>query len=129
MNQRRRVYVNTMSATALGMRGKDKTILASISTPEKANNTIGLMNNAIDTISKQRADLGAYFNRLERTAMGLMTAYENVQSSESRIRDADMAEEMVEYTRSSILTHANISMLAQASMNPRSVMPLLESLR
>jgi flagellin len=127
MNQRRRVYVGTMSATALGMKGTNKAILASISTPEKANETIGLMNQALDTIGKQRADLGAYYNRLEKTAMGLMAAYENVQASESRIRDADMAEEMVEFTRSTILTRANTAMLAQASVQPRNVLPLLDA--
>jgi flagellin len=126
MNQRRQVFVGTMTAAALGMRDNGKTIIASISTPEKANTTIGLMNQALDSISKQRADLGAYYNRLEKTAMGLMSAFENVQASESRIRDADMAEEMVEYTKASILTRANTAMLAQASLKPRAVLPLLE---
>lgn len=128
MDQRRQVFVATMSAKALGMRNKDQVIVASISTPSKANNTIGLMDEALDTINKQRADLGAYFNRLEKTAKGLMTAYENVQSSESRIRDADMAEEMVEFTRSSILTRSSTAMLAQAIGQPRSVLSLLEPL-
>lgn len=128
MHQRRRVFIQTMNATALGMRGAGRALLASISTPSKANDTIGMMDKALDIMAKQRADLGAYYNRLEISAKALMAAYENIQASESRIRDTDMAEEMVEFTRSSILVQANTSMLAQANMKPRAVMTLMNSL-
>ncbi|HOF13882.1 MAG TPA: flagellin, partial [Spirochaetota bacterium] len=75
--------------------------------------------------SKQRADLGAYYNRLEHSAKGLMTAYENVQASESRIRDTDMAEEMVEFTKNTVLVQSGTAMLAQANLQPQSVLRLL----
>jgi flagellin len=78
------------------------------------------------TLSKQRADLGAYYNRMEMTAKGLMTAYENVQASESRIRDADMAEVMVDFTKSQVLVQSGTSMLAQANLQTQSVLRLLQ---
>jgi len=74
---------------------------------------------------KQRADLGAYFNRLESVARGLMSAYENTQASESRIRDADIAEEMVEFTTKQILVQSGSAMLSQANLRPQSVLRLL----
>ncbi len=128
MHQRRRVFIRTMNATSLGMRGTGKNLMASISTPQKANDTIGMMDKALDIMAKQRADLGAYYNRLEVTAKGLMSAYENIQASESRIRDTDMAEEMVEYTKASILVQSNVAMLAQANMKPRTVMALMNGM-
>lgn len=128
MHQRRQVFIGTMSATALGMKSPTRALLVSISTPSKANDAIGLMDMALDRMAKQRADLGAYYNRLEITAKGLMSAYENIQASESRIRDTDMAEEMVEYTRSMMLVQAGTAMLAQANMKPRAVLQLLNSM-
>jgi len=83
------------------------------------------MDVALQKLSKQRADLGAYYNRLEHTAKGLMTAYENVQASESRIRDTDMAEEMVEFTKNTVLVQSGTAMLAQANLQPQSVLRLL----
>jgi flagellin len=91
-----------------------------------ANDTIGLTDAALEKLMKQRADLGAYSNRLEVTARGLMSAYENVQASESRIRDADMAQELVELTRSQILESAASSMLTQANLRGRAALRLLE---
>ena len=88
---------------------------------------IGSLDNALQQVLKQRADLGAYSNRLESTARGLMSAYENVQASESRIRDADMAEEMVRFTTGQILVQSGTAMLAQANMQPQSVLKLLGS--
>lgn len=128
MHQREQVYISTMNAQALGMKNQAQELLASVSTAGAANDTIGIMDEALKTMAKQRADLGAYYNRLEMTAKGLMSAYENVQAAESRIRDTDMAEEMVEYTKNSILVQANTAMLAQANMKPRNVMPLLNNL-
>ncbi|NLV66438.1 MAG: flagellin, partial [Spirochaetes bacterium] len=78
-------------------------------------------------IAKQRADLGAYYNRLEYAAKGLMTAYENIQASESRIRDADMAETMVDLTKNAVLVQSGTAMLAQANMQTRTVLQLLGS--
>jgi flagellin len=127
MHQRRQVFIGTMTTAALGMRGAGKLLLVSISTPSRANDTIGMMDKALDRMAKQRADLGAYYNRLEISAKGLMSAYENIQASESRIRDTDMAEEMVEYTRSMILVNSGTAMVAQANAKPRSVMQLLNN--
>ena len=126
MHQRRRVFIETMSTAALGLRNPTTLTFISISTPGKANSVIGLSDEALRIISKQRADLGAYYNRLEHAAKGLMNAYENVQASESRIRDTDMAEQMTSFTRYQILTQAATSMLAQANAKSQSVLQLLK---
>jgi flagellin len=76
-------------------------------------------------INKQRADLGAYHTRLEYATKGLMNAYENTQASESRIRDVDMAEEMVSYVKNVILSRSSVAMLAQANMKNQGVLQLL----
>ncbi len=124
-NQRERIYIGTMTAQSFKMRDGTGKVIVSLSSPGGANNTIGLMDAALQRLSKQRADLGAYYNRLEMTAKGLMSAYENTQAAESRIRDADMAEEMVNFTRSTILVHTGTAMLAQANLQPQSILRLL----
>jgi flagellin len=124
MHQRERVYVQTMTAKALGLKnmvGKPMTL----STQNSANMNIGILDDAIQKISKQRADLGAYYNRLETAAKGLMNAYENIQASESRIRDADMAETMVGLTKNQVLTQSGTAMLAQANQKSQSILQLL----
>ena len=125
MHQRNRVYIQTMTAKALKLKANDGSLLASLSTASKANDTIGIADVALQKIAKSRADLGAYYNRLEFTAEGLMSAYENIQSAESRIRDTDMAEEMVDFTKNSILVQSGTSMLAQANMRPKTILQLL----
>jgi len=124
-DQRERVYIGTMTAQALKFRDGAGKISVSLSAPGGANDTIGIMDAALQRLGKQRADLGAYFNRLEMTAKGLMVAYENTQASESRIRDADMAEEMVGFSKNQILVHTGSAMLAQANIQGQSVMKLL----
>jgi flagellin len=124
-NQRERIYIGTMTAQSFKLRDGTGKVIVSLSSPGGANNTIGLMDSALQRLSKQRADLGAYYNRLEMTAKGLMSAYENTQAAESRIRDADMAEEMVNFTRSTILVHTGTAMLAQANLQPQSILRLL----
>ena len=124
MHQRERVFIGTMTASALNMKQQDGSI-TSISTAGKANMTIGVIDAALTRISKQRADLGAYYNRLEYAAKGLMNAYENIQASESRIRDADMAEEMSTLTKNQILVQSGTAMLAQANAKPQNVLRLL----
>ena len=126
MHQRERVFIETMTTAALGLRNPTVLTFISISTPGKANAVIGLADEALRLISKQRADLGAYYNRLEHAAKGLMNAYENVQASESRIRDADMAEEMAEFTKDQILVQAATAMLAQANAKSQTVLQLLK---
>jgi flagellin len=125
MHQRERVYIETMSSAALGLRNPTVLTFISLSTASRANSVIGLADDALRVISKQRADLGAYQNRLEHATKGLMNAYENIQAAESRIRDTDMAEQMTSFTRYQILTQAGTSMLAQANQKSQNVLQLL----
>lgn len=124
MHQRERIFIQTMTAKALGLKNMIGNPMT-LSTAGDANRNIGVLDNALHTISKQRADLGAYYNRMEHAAKGLMTAYENVQASESRIRDADMAETMVDFTKNQILVQSGTAMLAQANTQPQGVLQLL----
>lgn len=124
-NQRVRVFIGTMTAQAFRMKDATSKMAITLTSPGGANAAIGVMDAALQKLSKQRADLGAYYNRLEHTAKGLMTAYENVQASESRIRDTDMAEEMVEFTKNTVLVQSGTAMLAQANLQPQSVLRLL----
>ena len=125
MHQRERVFIGTMTTAALGLRNPTVLTFISLSTPGKANTVIGLSDDALRMISKQRADLGAYYNRLEHAAKGLMNAYENTQSAESRIRDADMAETMSSFVTHQILTQASQAMLSQANARPQNILQLL----
>jgi len=123
-HQRERVYIQTMTAFALNLKRTDGGLI-SLSTAEFANDAIGIIDKALDRINKQRADLGAYYNRLEHAAKGLMIAYENTQAAESRIRDTDMAEASVSFTKNQILVQSGTAMLAQANVRPQSVLQLL----
>jgi flagellin len=123
-SQREQVFIGTMTAGSLGMRDAANAII-SLSTPGKADDAIGRVDAALQKINKQRADLGAYANRLERSAKGLMAAYENTVASESRIRDTDMAEEMVDYVKNQILFETGSVMLAHANLRPQSVLKML----
>jgi flagellin len=125
MHQRERVYIGTMTAEGLNLVDRTKRLVANVSTADNSNRTIGLVDDALQKIAKQRADLGAYYNRLEFAAKGLMNAYENIQASESRIRDTDMAETMVNFTKDQILVQSGTAMLAQANMKTRTVLQLL----
>ncbi|HPB81024.1 MAG TPA: flagellin [Spirochaetota bacterium] len=125
MHQRERIYIQTMTSIGLGLVERTGRFLANLSTADGANRTIGVIDSALHKVSKQRADLGAYYNRLEHAARGLMNAYENIQASESRIRDADMAETMVDLTKDQILTQSGTAMLAQANMKTRTILQLL----
>jgi len=126
MDQNEQVFIGTMTAQALGLQGAQGDAgIVSIATPEAANQTIGKLDSALKQVSKQRADLGAYQNRFEMAAKGVAIAAENLQASESRIRDVNMASEMVEYTKNQILSQAGTAMLAQANTRTQSVMQLL----
>jgi flagellin len=98
----------------------------SISSPDRANMTIGMVDEALKIINKQRADLGAYQNRLEYAMKGLAVGAENLQSAESRIRDTDMAEQMVNFVKNQILIQSSTAMLAQANTKPQTVLQLLQ---
>ena len=125
MDQRTQVYIGTMSAMALGLRNVGDESIMTIETPEDANRAIGTLDEALKKINKQRADLGAYQNRLEMTVKGLDIGAENLQASESRIRDTDMANEMVKFTTSNVLSQAGTAMLAQANQSSQNVLSLL----
>jgi flagellin len=125
-NQRKRVYIGTMTASAFQMKDGTGKITITLSTPGGANSAIGVLDNALQKLSKQRADLGAYYNRLDMTSRGLMTAYENVQAAESRIRDSDMAEEMVGFTKNQVLVQTGTAMLGQANLQSQHVLRLLQ---
>ena len=118
-DQRLTVNVGDMSANALGIGG------ISVAKQDDANAAINKLDDAIKTVSTQRAKLGAVQNRLEHTVNSLNTANENMTSSESQIRDTDMASEMIKYTKSNILQQASQSMLAQANQQPQGVLQLL----
>jgi flagellin len=126
MDQNERIFVGTMTAAALGLQNaQGEAGNVSIATPEEANMAIGAVDTALKAVSKQRADLGAYQNRFEMAAEGVAIAAENLQAAESRIRDADMASEMVTFTKDSILSQAGNAMLAQANVRTQSVLQLL----
>ena len=125
MDQRVQVYIGTMSAAALGVRDIGTEEKLSLATPEDANRAIGTIDEALKKINKQRADLGAYQNRLELTVKGLDIGAENLQASESRICDTDMASQMVEFTKNSVLSQAGTAMLAQANSQSQNVLSLL----
>lgn len=125
MDQRERVYIGTMTSSALGVREAGTGDILNIGTPEDANRSIGTLDMALKNVNKQRADLGAYQNRLENAIKGIDIGAENLQAAESRIRDVDMADEMVDFTKNQILTQAGTSMLAQANMKTQSVLQLL----
>ena len=125
MDQRTQVYIGTMSAMALGLRNVGDESIMSLSAPDDANRAIGTLDEALKKINKQRADLGAYQNRLEMTIKGLDVGAENLQGSESRIRDTDMAAEMVEFTKDQVLSQAGTAMLAQANQSSQNVLSLL----
>jgi len=96
-----------------------------VTTQAGANTAITLTNNALTKVSTQRAKLGAIQNRLEHTIKNLDTGAENLQASESRIRDVDMAKEMMTFTKNNILQQAAQAMLAQANQAPQGVLQLL----
>lgn len=127
VDQNIRAYIGTMTATALGLKGiqgeAENTI--SINSPDEANQTVSVIDEALRNVNKQRADLGAYQNRMEMAQKGINVAAENTQAAESRIRDTDMANEMVNFTKNQILAQASIAMLAQANSQSQNVLALL----
>ena len=125
MDQRVTAYIGTMTASALGIRDLSSEEKLTLSTPEEANRAINTLDEAMKKVNKQRADLGAYQNRLESAVKSIVVAAENLQASESRIRDADMAKMMVEYTKNQILVQSGTAMLAQANTRTQSVLTLL----
>ena len=125
MDQRIQIFIHTMTAMGLGVRNVGDRSILSLADPDSANRAIGTLDAAIMIINKQRADLGAYQNRLEHAVRSLDIGAENTQAAESRIRDANMARETVEFTRNQILIQSGTAMLAQANQKGHSVLQLL----
>src|SRR5690606_39987859 len=100
-------------------------VSAFFGTSSLIDDALAYVDNAIKTVSEERSKLGAYQNRLEHTIANLDNAAENLQAAESRIRDVDMAYEMMNFTKFQILQQASTSMLAQANLAPQSVLQLL----
>jgi len=124
-NQAIKVGLTDMRSEALGLKGADGTKL-NISTQTKANAAINVLDNALQKALDQQTTIGSVESRLEYTSSNLTTSSENVQASESTIRDADMAKEMTEYTKNNVLLQAAQSMLAQANQNSSAVLSLLQ---
>ncbi|GHU40272.1 flagellin [Spirochaetia bacterium] len=126
IDQREQVYIGTMTAKGLGVRDVGDESILNLETADSANRAIGTLDNALQIISKQRADLGAYQNRLEHAIRGVDIGAENLQAAESRIRDTNMANQMVHYVTEQILTQSGTAMLAQANQRSQSVLQLLQ---
>mgnify|MGYP000858017564 FL=1 len=114
-----KITIEDMSATGL------KLIDAGTTASVTATNILGTLDAAIESVSKTRSKLGAYQNRLDHTINNLGVASENLNAANSRIRDVDMASEMMNFTKNQILIQAGTAMLAQANARPQSVLQLL----
>ena len=122
------VKLGNMSATALGLKGagQDGTEQSiSLSGPESANMALATVDEALKTVNKNRADIGASMNRMEMAQKGINIASENIAASESRIRDADMAKTITEHVKNQILQQSSVSLLSQANTNSQNVLALL----
>ena len=117
--------IDSMTSEALGVTDDQGNALLSIATAADANNAIAVVDQALQDINTQRADLGAYQNRLEFAQEGVAIAAENLAASRSRIADVDIAEEVVDFVRNQILIQSNSSMLAQANILPQTALQLL----
>jgi len=117
MNEKINIQIGAVDSQNLGTAALDLT-----SDPDTA---ITVLDKALQSVSDSRASLGAYQNRFDHTINNLNVAVENLSASESRIRDTDMAQEMVSYTRAQILTQAGTSMLSQANQSAQNVLSLL----
>jgi flagellin len=126
-DQSKKIFIGTMNALALGLQteGAQGRQSISIASAAEANISLAKLDDALGKITKQRADLGAYQNRFEMAFKGVAVAAENMTAAESRIRDVDMATQMVSYTKNQVLSQAGNAMLAQANVSTRSVTQLL----
>lgn len=127
MDQSVTAHIGTMTATALGLKGSqgEESNMISVSDVDSANMALGTIDEALKNVNKQRADLGAYQNRFEMAQKGIDVAAENLTAAESRVRDTEMAEEMVNYTKNAILSQATLAMQAQSNSNSQNVLALL----
>ncbi|MGM0508349.1 MAG: flagellin [Fusobacteriota bacterium] len=127
-NESQAVTLNfgSMKASALGVSGASATQALSVTAATSADAAITTINDALESVSSERAKFGAMQNRLEHTINNLGTSSQNLQAAESRIRDVDMAKEMVDYSKNKIISQAGNSMLAQANAQPQGVLQLLQ---
>src|SRR5690606_2936820 len=124
-NEGETITVSILHTSGLSSTGLQVNNLDVVTAADGAKNALTSIDAAIDTVSKIRSDLGAKQNRLDHTINNLQVSGENLTASESRIRDTDMANEMVSYTSSNILQQAGTAMLAQANQMPQSILSLL----
>ena len=120
------IGIGDMSAKGLNIKNDGTKFSIDISTPELANECLEAIDYAIDTLSSQRATLGAIQNRMEYAISNLAATEENLSAAESRIRDVDMADEMVKYTKNNILNQSAMAMLSQANQQPQAILTLLQ---
>ena len=118
-NQRMRASIQTMSAAKFKLN-------SNISSVQAANKMIGTVDEALNQLNRQRADLGAYYNRMETTVEALRTGFENMVAAESKIRDTDVAETLVEFTKNQIQMQSGTAMLVQANLSSAIVLQLLD---
>ena len=118
-NQRMRASIQTMSAAKFKLN-------SNISSVQAANKMIGTVDEALNQLNRQRADLGAYYNRMETTVEALRTGFENMVAAESKIRDTDVAETLVEFTKNQIQLQSGTAMLVQANLSSAIVLQLLD---
>jgi flagellin len=118
--------LSDMRSSALSVNGASTSVALSISSNTAAETAITTINAAIESVSDERSKFGAYQNRLEHTINNLRTSSENLQGAESRIRDVDMAKEMVKYSKNQILSQSGTAMLAQANTKPQGILQLLQ---
>jgi len=128
IGQAMKVSINNVSAQGLGLgTGAGDTLIVTLDVTDTANfdTTLQTVDNAIDTVGNARASMGSYINRFEANINNLSVTKENLQASESLIRDLDMADEMVQLTRNQVLSQASTAMLAQANQKPQAILQLM----
>lgn len=125
MDERIRITIGTMTSIALGIQDATTQKSVSVSTQDQANLTIGIIDQALSKVNGERANLGAFQNRLESATRSIMIGSENLQAAESRIRDTNMAKESSLLAKNKVLSQAATAMLAQANQQPQTVLQLL----
>lgn len=128
MDQKIEAYIGTMTSAALGLKNSQSGSeeILNVNDTNSANMVLGTVDEALKRVNKQRADLGAYQNRMEVAQKGIDIAAENLTATESKIRDTDFAKEMVDYTKNQILQQVSTSMLTQANSQAVNVLSLLQ---
>ncbi len=127
MHQKERIFIGTMTSRGLKLKDRTGAIAIDVQTVENSNNSIGMLDDALERLIGERAQLGAAQRRLEEAARGIMNTHTNIQLASSLIRDADVAEEYVTLTKDQLLSESGTRVLLNASTNPAAVMRVLRS--